>query len=108
MMLLPLFAFFAALVFLGGIASLAVAVDKHASRKAPLPFAAFFAGLGFWIVLIVSGVLFGALNMKGLISEPLAFVVPILAATFVGGIGGGVYGCRLGEARRSKYAHLNT
>lgn len=108
MLYLPLLAFFAALAFFGGVASLAVAVDKHAARKAPLPFAAFFAGLGFWVVLVVSGVLFGAMNMKGLISEPIAFVLPILASTFVGGIGGGVYGCRLGEARRRKYAHLGT
>lgn len=108
MLFLPLFALFAALVFFGGITSLAVAVDKHAARKAPIPFAAFFAGLGFWIVLTFSGVLFGALKMKGLVSEPLALVVQILASTFVGGIGGGVYGCRLGEARRRRYAHLNT
>lgn len=107
MVLLPLFGFFAVLFVFGGITGFAVVIDKHAARKAPIPFAAFFAGFGFWLVLIVFGVLFGALRMKGLISETAAFVVPILAATFVGGIGGGVYGCRLGEARRCKYAHLN-
>ena len=100
-----LFALPSALVFFGGIRSLAVAVDKHAAKKAPLSFAAFFAGLGYWAVLLVSGVLFGSLLMKG---YEFAVVVVFLLAAFGGGLGGGVYGYRLGVARRRRYSHLNT
>lgn len=106
-MLLPLSVLFSALVFLGGITSLPVAVDKYAAKKAPVPFAAFFAGLGFWLVLIVSGVLFLALAAKGVMSKPLAEAATFLLAPIVGGGGGCVYGYRLGVARRRRYAHLD-
>ena len=102
-----LFGLPAMLLVFGGLTSLAVALDKHASKRAPLPFAAFFAGLGFWTVLAVSAVLFGALAMKGLVAYPFAVFAATLLATAVGGAGGGLYGYRLGVARVHKYAYLN-
>ena len=110
-MLVPLFGLLfgrpAMLLIFGGLTSLAVVFDKYASKRAPMPFAAFFAGLGFWTVLGVSGVLFSALAMKGLVAYSLAVFAATLIATVVGGAGGGFYGYRLGVARGHKYAYLD-
>jgi len=106
-MLLTLIGLFSGLVVFGGIMSLAVAIDKHAAKKAPISFAVFFTGLGFWIVLLVSGMMFGALAIKGVMSEELAFAASLLIATVVGGGGGCIYGYHLGLARRRRYAHLD-
>jgi len=93
----------AALLVLGGLVALAVVGDKYASKWVPVTFAAFFAGLGYWAVLVVSGVLLGTLLMKGftLVVLPL-----MLLAAFAGGFGGSVYGYRLGLARRRRYARF--
>lgn len=93
----------AVLVVIGGLVSLVVVVDKCASKTAPVTFAAFFAGLGYWTVLIVSGVFVSALVMKGF---TVAVLVPLLFGG-IGGIGGGVYGYRLGVARKRRYAYLD-
>ncbi len=110
-MLLPLFGLLfglpSMLLVFGGLTSLAVAFDKHASKRAPITFAAFFAGLSFWIVLLVSGALFWALAMKGVMSDDLAIAAAALLAPVVGGGGGAVYGYQLGLARRRKYAYLD-
>jgi hypothetical protein len=103
LLFLLLFALPGALLVLGGIASLVIAIDKYDSKKAPIPFAAFFAGFDYWAVLLISGVMFAALLMK---ESVVAAVLIFVLATSVGGVGGGLYGYRLGLARKRRYAYL--
>lgn len=89
-MILPLMAFFLMLLIFGGIATLAVVIDRHSRQRAPLPFAVFFAGVGFYLLFMI-GALVG-LHGDQTLTDYIAFVV----APPVGGIGGSIIGYRLG------------
>ena len=95
-MILPMVGFFSMLLLYGGIASLAVMVDDHAAGKAPAPFAAFFASLGFFVVFILGGL------MAGAVSDAVGGVVALFVAPTVGTLGGGLFGYRLGLRRKRR------
>ncbi len=96
-MLLPMAGFFFMLLLFGGVTSLAVVIDRHAARKAPLPFAAFFASLGFFAVFIVGGL------VDAYVSHTAGAVIVLLVAPVAGSLGGGLLGYRLGLRRRVRY-----
>ena len=97
-MLLPMAGFFLVLLVLGGIPSLAVVIDRHAAKRAPAPFAMFFAGLGFYALFVVAAL------VEGHVSQALSGFIGLLVAPVVGGAGGGLLGYWLGLRRRRRAA----
>ena len=95
-MLLPMVGFFLMLLIFGGIPSLAVVIDSHSAKRAPAPFALFFAGLGFFTVLTVGGL------VDAYVSHAVGGFIALLAAPFVGGGGGCLLGYKLGLRRRRR------
>ena len=95
-MLVPMVGFFLMLLLFGGIPSLVVLIDPYASKRAPIPFAMFFAGLGFHIILIVGGFIDAYVN------EFAGGLVVMLMAPVGGGLGGGLLGYQLGLRRRQR------
>ena len=95
-MILPMMGFFFMLMLFGAVGSLATIIDNHAARKAPIPFAMFFSGLGVWVLVIIVGLL-GSYVSPGF-GDAAAFLV----APLVGSIGGAVFGYWLGLKRRER------
>ena len=93
-MILPMMGFFFMLMLFGGIGSIAVMVDTYAAKKAPIPLAMFFAGLGVYVLVFVGGFL------GSYVSPAFGDTVAFLIAPVVGSVGGGILGYRLGLRRR--------
>jgi hypothetical protein len=100
-MLVPLMGamlgFFLVLLVLGGIASLAVMIDTRNARRAPLPFAAFFAGLFAMGLFVIGGLVGENLPNSDVVGFSTLFVAPML-----GLFGGAILGYRLGLLRRRR------
>ena len=95
-MILPMMGFFFMLMLFGSVGSIAVMVDDYAAKKAPVPFAMFFAGLSIYVLAFVGGFL------GSYVSPAFGDTVAFLVAPIVGSIGGGIFGYRLGLKRRQR------
>src|ERR1700761_8982728 len=105
-MLLPMFGFFSVLVVFGGITSLAVLIDKYSAKRAPYPFAVFFAGLISWVFVLFMFGLGEILDKNGVKFPHLVGSIIFFGSPLVSLIGGALMGYHLGVNRRNKYAHL--
>jgi len=101
-MILPMMGFFLMLMFFGGIGSLATMVDNHVAKKAPIPFAMFFAGVGAYVIFFFGGFL------SSYVSPALGDPVALFGAPVVGGIGGAILGYHLSIKRRQRYPEEET
>jgi len=95
-MILPMMGFFFMLMLFGAVGSLAVIIDDYAAKKAPVPFARFFAGLGVFMLALVGGYL------GSYISPGFGDAVAFLIAPVIGSVGGALFGYRLGLRRRRR------
>jgi hypothetical protein len=100
-MLVPMAGFFLMLLLFGGIPSLVVLIDPYAARRAHIPFAMFFSGLGFYVFFVIGGL------VDAYVSHLAGGFIITLMAPLVGGIGGGFLGYQLGARRRRRVPNDN-
>jgi hypothetical protein len=99
-MLIQMVCFFLMLVVVGGLISLPIMVDPNDAHRAPYPFAASFAGLAAFTLVVVG------YFVSKYVSDTAGGVIILLMAPTVGLSGGGLFGYRLGLswARRVRRA----
>jgi hypothetical protein len=95
-MLVPMMAFFLALLVMGALTSIMVIFNHDDAHRAAIPFAAFFAGLTAFALAIIGGI------VGVYVSEPVGGVITMLMAPTVGLFGGGLFGYRLGQRRHRR------